>query len=181
MRSRPARSFVAVLVAGLLAAAGLAGAADEPKDIIKNRKWEIQPVPYRTDGRHDPFQTQIPLKNVLREGEGRVRIVSLALSTIIVGKRKVAVFKELHGPEFSYILVNGALIGPDHKPIPGVAGTIEAINARAEYRVTLKQGGDKVEFTQPNWELAGRKAERAVPAPAGAAASRKPSEGGSSQ
>ncbi len=179
IRLRPA--FAPALLAGLLVSAGPSGAADEPKDLIKSRKWEVQPVPYRTEGRPDPFLSQVPLKNVLREGQGRIRIVSLGLSTIIVGKRKVAIFKELHGPEFSYILVNGALIGPDHKPIPGVAGTIEALNGKAEYRVTLKQGGDKVEFTQPNWELAGRKVERAVPAAAGAATMRKPSEGGSSQ
>lgn len=170
-------AFLATLALGLAVAAA-PGRAGEPKDVIKGRKWEVQPAAYRDEGRRDPFQPLVPLKNVLREGEGKLRIVSLALSSVIVGKRKVAVFKELHGPDFSYILVNGALIGPDHKPIPGVAGVIEALNNKAEYVVTLKQGGDKVTFTQPNWELTGRKAHRTDDAGSGEAAQRNPSEGG---
>lgn len=171
-----------VRCAALAAAAGLLAAARagaEPKDDIKGRKWEIKPTVYRDEGRRDPFAPLIPLKNVMREGENKLRIVSLSLSSVIVGKRRVAVFKELQGPNYSYILVNGVLIGPDHKPIPGVAGSIEALNNKAEYLVVLKQGADKVEFTQPNWELAGRKHHSSETAKAEGTASGNPSEGGS--
>ena len=165
----------------VLALAAGAAAAGESKDAIKAHKWEIQPVPYRDEGRRDPFIPLVPLKAQPHSAEWRVRIVSLGLSSVVVGKRKVAVFKELHGPDYSYILVNGVLIGPDHKPIPGVAGTIEAINNRAEYRVVLKQGAEKVEYSMPNWELAETKIRKAGRETSGTAQQRNPSEGGSRQ
>jgi len=175
MTRTPAIVAAAVVALGW----GAAARAGEAKDAIKAHKWEIQPVPYHDEGRRDPFIPLVPLKSQQRPAEWRVRIVSLRLSTVIAGKRKVAVFKELHGPDYSYILVNGALIGPDHKPIPGIAGSIEAVNNKAEYRVVLKQGAEKVEYSQPNWALTDAGQRSGMPATGGSAQQRNSSEGGS--
>jgi hypothetical protein len=134
--------------------------AAEPRDAIKTHKYEIRPTPYRDEGRRDPFSPMVPLRAVRQRDEWKVRIASLELSSVIMGKKKVAIFNEVHGPRFSYILVNGVLIGPDHRPIPGIAGTIEPVGNRGEYRVVLKQGAERVEYAMANWNLSGRKNAR---------------------
>jgi len=125
----------------------------DPKDIIKSHKFEIIRTDYHSDDRRDPFESQMPFKRIQKETSVKVRIGSLKLSSVITGKQKVAIFKELHGPSFSYILVNGVLLGPERQPIPGVAGTIEPLNRQGEYRVTLKQGADRIEFSLVNSDL----------------------------
>lgn len=129
----------------IVAAAALCSA--EPKDVIKSYKFEVKQIPYKASPAFDPFVSLLPLKAGTAPEEWKVRIASLRLTSVILGKRKVAVFQESSGPSFSYILVSGALIGPDNKPIPGVEGSIEAIPGKREYRVILKQGVESVEFT----------------------------------
>ena len=131
----------------------MVAAAAESKDAIKGHKYEVLPTPYRDEGRQDPFAPLVPLRAVLRREDSKVRVASLILSSVIWGKRKVAIFNEVHGPRFSYILMNGVLIGPDHHPIPGVAGTIEPVGGRGSYRVVLKQGAERIEYSMSNWDL----------------------------
>jgi hypothetical protein len=149
--------LAAVLLGVLLPA--LVGAA-EPKDAIKGHKYEIQPTPYRDEGRGDPFAPMVPLRAVRQRDDWKVRVVSLTLSSVIMGKRQVAIFNEVHGPRYSYILTNGVLIGPDHRPIPGVAGTIEPVGLRGGYRVVLKQGAERIEYAMTNWDPAGLSSAR---------------------
>ena len=134
-------------------------AAVEPRDFIKAYKFTPLLVEYSSGGRGDPFDPLVPLRTVRSRGKLKVRIESLRVSSVIVGKQKVAILKELHGPT-SYILVNSVLLGSDRKPIPGIMGMIEEINKYGEYRVILKQGADKVVFTVVNKDLAEMKAAR---------------------
>jgi len=145
-------------LAVLVLVAPRAGA--EPKDTIKDHKYVIRSVPYNDNGHADPFVALVPLKTADNPGEWKVRIDSLRLSSVIVGRNKVAIFNELHGPVYSYILVNGVLLGPDRKPVPGIAGVIEPAALPGEYRVTLRQGADKVDYTIRNLELLNRKMPR---------------------
>lgn len=144
----------------LVVAAAVARADSAPKDAIKGHKYEVRAVPYSDNAHADPFQPLVPLKTVESAADWKVRIASLRLSSVIVGRGKVAIFNELHGPVYSYILVNGVLLGPDRKPVPGVAGTIEPTGQTGEYRVTLRQGAEKVEYTMRNFELMNRKTTR---------------------
>jgi hypothetical protein len=137
----PARLAAA---AWLVLAPAAAGMADEPKDTIKKASLEIKRVPYRSEGRPDPFRMQAPLRTILQRDPWKVRVGSLSLSSVVVGRRRVAVFRDTFGMDYAYLLVDGVLLGPDHKPIPGVAGSIEPGEQRGEYRVTLKQGGERV-------------------------------------
>ena len=146
------RTSACFLVLVMMAAVGSA----EPKDVIKAYKFEVRPIEYKASFRPDPFVSKLPLKTSSAPEEWKVRIASLKLTSVIVGNRKVAIFRESSGPSFAYILVNGALLGPDHKPVPGVEGNIESLPAKGEYRVILKQGVESVEFT-----LAGEKAKAA--------------------
>jgi hypothetical protein len=146
-------ALLSALVSLLVAAPSQA----DPKDTIKNHKYEIRAVPYNDGGHGDPFVPLVPLKQEERHDLRRVRIISLRLSSVIVGRSKVAVFNELHGPVYSYILVNGVLLGPDHKPVPGIAGVIEPTRLPGEYHVTLRQGAEKVDYSIRNLELINRK------------------------
>ncbi len=146
---------------GLVAFVGLrAGTASAgPQDTIKNFVFESQRVEYKDGGRVDPFEPLMPFRQVKKSKKLVVRIESLKLSSVMTGRRKIAILKELHGPT-SYILVNNILLGSDRKPIPGIAGSITAINKYGEYRVTLQQGVDKIVFTMINKNLADMKAAR---------------------
>lgn len=146
-------ALLALLQSGVVLAA-------EPREAIKGHKYEVRPTPYRDDGRRDPFAPMVPLRAVRQRDEWKVRIASLELSSVIMGKKKVAIFNEVHGPRYSYILVNGVLIGPDHRPIPGIAGSIEPVGNRGEYRVVLKQGAERIEYAMANWNLSGQKNAR---------------------
>jgi hypothetical protein len=151
-------AVILVLIApGVEAAAAATGDA---KEALKGRKFETLRIEYRQDERRDPFEAQVPFKRLQKETNAKVRIGSLKLSSVITGKQKVAIFRELHGPAYSYILVNGILLGPQRKPIPGVAGTIEPLNRQGEYRVTLKQGADRIDFSLLNRGLADNSAIR---------------------
>ena len=119
----------------------------EPRETIKSQKYEVQAVPYRDESREDPFVPRVPLKAVQSRDKWKVRIGGLRLSSVMSGKKRVALFTELYGPSFSYILVNSVLIGPDHRPIPGIAGSIEPLGTSGNYRVTLQQGTERVEHT----------------------------------
>lgn len=134
--------------------------AAAPKDEIKQFRYETRRIVYHREKRKDPFNALTPLKNILRDKNWRVRIGSLKLSSVIVGRRKVAIFKEMHGPDFSYILVSGVLIGPDHEPISGIVGTIEPLSKQGDYRVVLKQGTDQVVQTISNRDLTDFKTAR---------------------
>ncbi len=162
---RRAAAVAAALVLAL--AAGRVRA--DAKDSIKGHKWEVRAVPYSDNAHPDPFRPMVPLKTAEAPADWKVRIASLRLSSVIVGRSKVAVFNELHGPTYSYILVNGALLGPDRKSVPGIAGVIEPGDLPGEFRVTLRQGADKVEYTIRNLELMNRKALRTA----------RPAQGGS--
>lgn len=119
------------------------------KDVIKKYKFEINPVPFRSSAEINPFKTQVPLKVIESrgsDGQWKVRISTLKLTSVLVGQRKVAIFKEAHGPGYAYILVDGVLRGPDHNAIPGIEGKIEPIGDRGEFHVTLKQGIETIEF-----------------------------------
>jgi len=151
-------SRLAVMILGVLLPA--VASAAESRDAIKGHRYEIQPTPYSDEGRQDPFSPLVPLRAVKRREDWKVRIASLSLSSVIWGKRKVAIFNEVHGPRFAYILMNGILIGPDHRPIPGVAGTIEPAGVRGGYRVVLKQGAERIEFAMTNWDLSALKGAR---------------------
>jgi len=144
--------FTAILLSVALPAFA---AGPDSKDTIKGHKYEIQPTPYRDEGRVDPFSSLVPLRNVRRRDDWKVRIASLSLSSVIWGKKKVAILNEVHGPRYAYILMNGVLVGPDHRPIPGVAGTIEQLGGRAGYRVILKQGAERIEYAMTNWSTEG--------------------------
>jgi len=155
------RVAAACALASVLLPGGGNVRAAEPKDTIKQAKLVVNQIAYRGDNRKDPFEPLVPLKSAQQGKNWKVRVASLRLSSVITGKQKVAIFKELHGPTFSYILVNGVLLGPDHNPIPGVAGTIEESRDRpGEYRVVLTQGADKIEFTLINKELSEKRSAR---------------------
>ena len=109
----------------------------------------------------DPFLPGVPLRAGFEAGGWRVRIGTLKLSSVIMGKQKVAVFKEMSGPNYSYILLNGILVGPDHKPIPGVEGTIEVMGGKGDYRVILRQGVESVIHTLANENAKFRRSRRA--------------------
>lgn len=164
-------------LAALLLSAGPAGA--EPKDVIKDHKFVIRSVPYNDNGHADPFSPLVPLKTADNPAEWKVRIDSLRLSSVIVGRSKVAIFNELHGPVYSYILVNGVLLGPDRKPVPGIAGIIEPAALPGEYRVTLRQGADKVDYTIRNLELLNRKTARTPAKATGGSGTTNATGGGS--
>jgi hypothetical protein len=151
----------------------------EPKDTIKNHKYEVKSVPYNDAAHVDPFEPQVPLKTAETPGDWKVRIASLRLSSVIVGRSKVAVFNELHGPVYSYILVNGVLLGPDRKPVPGIAGVIEPGILPGEYRVTLRQGAEKVDYSIRNLELLNRKQARLARQAKGGSGSTNATGGGS--
>jgi len=149
---------IAVALFGLLQS-GVVLAA-EARDAIKTHKYEIRPTPYRDEGRRDPFAPMVPLRAVRQRDDWKVRIASLELSSVIMGKKKVAIFNEVHGPRYSYILVNGVLIGPNHRPVPGIAGSIEPVGNRGEYRVVLKQGAERIEYAMANWNASSQKNAR---------------------
>ena len=163
----------------LLLAAGPALADGANKDAIKAHKYEVRAVPYSDNAHGDPFSPLVPLKTAETPGEWKVRIASLRLSSVIVGRSKVAIFNELHGPVYSYILVNGVLLGPDRKPVPGIAGVIEPAEVPGEYRVTLRQGAEKVEYTIRNLELLNRKVARTARPTPGASGNTGSTGGGS--
>ena len=165
--------------AAMLLAASVARADGSNKDAIKAHKYEVRAVPYADNAHADPFLPLVPLKTVESTAEWKVRIASLRLSSVIVGRSKVAIFNELHGPVYSYILVNGVLLGPDRKPVPGIAGVIEPGTAPGEYRVTLRQGAEKVEYTIRNLELLNRKAARTARPTPGASGNTGSTGGGS--
>ena len=168
-----------IVLSVLLVIAG-PGVRAESKDTIKAHKYEVQAVPYNDSGHVDPFIPMVPLKTADQPGEWKARIASLRLSSVIVGRNKVAIFNELHGPVYSYILVNGALLGPDKKPIPGIAGTIEPGGRPGEYRVRLRQGAEKVEYSMRNLELLNRKSVSPAKYGAGTGAGRNDTGGGGS-
>lgn len=149
----------------LVFAAVAALCSAEPKDVIKAHKFEVKPIRYGASLMPDPFVPLLPLKTGTESEGWKVRIASLKLTSVIMGKRKVAVFQESSGPGFAYILVSGALLGPDRKPIPGVEGSIEALPGKMEYRVVLKQGVESVEFTLTDEKAKGARKE--APAKAG--------------
>lgn len=153
--ARVAFALGLVAVAGLMARSSWAA----PRDVIKTFVFEPQRVEYKDGGRVDPFEPLVPFRQIKKRKKLVVRIESLKLSSVMTGRRKIAILKELHGPT-SYILVNNILMGSDRKPIPGIAGSIAAINKYGEYRVTLRQGADKVVFTMINRDLADMKAAR---------------------
>lgn len=136
-----------------LAAAGPARAAEpapdnsKARETIKSQKYEVQPVPYRDEGREDPFVSKVPLKAAQSRDRWKVRIGGLRLSSVMSGHKRVALFTETYGPSYSYILVGSVLIGPDHRAIPGIAGTIEPLGTTGNFKVTLRQGTEKVEQT----------------------------------
>ena len=161
--------FRAFLVA-LMALPGLAAGAAAPTgpsgdttnaDRIKKYKFEISPIDYRGKKEKDPFIPGVPLRAGFEAGSWKVRIGTLKLSSVIMGKQKVAVFKEMSGPSYSYILLNGILVGPDHKPIPGIAGTIEPLGEKGDYKVTLRQGVESVVHTLTNENQKYRRSPRA--------------------
>lgn len=121
--------------------------ASKARDTIKSQKYEVQPVPYRDEGRDDPFMPKVPLETVQSRDQWKVRIGGLRLSTVVSGRNRVALFTEISGLTFAYMLVNNVLLGPDHRPIPGIAGTIEPLGSTGNFRVTLRQGTEKVEHT----------------------------------
>lgn len=137
---------------------GSAACAADPKDVIKAYKFEIRPLELRHILTSDPFRSRLPLESQAVPDSVKVRIISLYLTSVIVGRQKVAIFRELHGPSYSYILVNGVLLGPDRKPLPGIAGTIDPIDARGDYTVVLKQGGEVVRFSQVRSNPSGQRA-----------------------
>jgi len=142
----------------VLAAAPAAGA--EPKDVIKKFKTQAERIEYKDGERADPFEPLFPFRTKKSRDQMKVRIQSLKLSSVMSGRRKVAILKEVHGPA-SYILVDNVLLGADRKPIPGIAGIIEPLNEHGEFRVTLKQGGDEIVFTLENKDLDDMRAARA--------------------
>jgi hypothetical protein len=140
------RGLIAMVVS-LSCVAVLACAAE--KDEIRKYKFEINRVPFKSTASINPFRPQVPLKATERtsgDNQCKVRISTLKLSSVIVGRRKVAIFKEVHGPGYAYILVDGVLRGPDHNAIPGIEGKIEPLGDRGEFHVTLKQGIETIEF-----------------------------------
>jgi hypothetical protein len=147
-----------VIVAGLVA--GSLALAEEPREAIKKFKYEIQAIPYRASDQPDPFVPQVPLRMRQDPDQSKVRVTSLMLTSVMVGKRKVAVFREEAGPSFAYILVDGKLMGPDNKPVQGVRGTIEPMGRPGEYHVVLKQGWETIEFTHKNQNILNRKSGR---------------------
>lgn len=153
-------TFARIIVAAIAIADCAGGAAaEEPRDFIKKYRFAPTLVEYSDGGRSDPFEPLVPLRMVKERDKLKVRIESLRVSSVLAGKHKVAIFTELHGPT-SYILVNSVLLGSDRKPIPGIMGMIEELNRYGEYRVTLKQGADKVVFTVANKDLSEMKAMR---------------------
>lgn len=144
----------ATITVGLLLAVGMPvlKAAAAPVDTIKNYKFKTVKTEYHIDKRDDPFISMDPLQTVPQDQKIKVRIVSLKLSSVISGRRKVAVFKELHGP-LTYYLVNDGLLGSDHSPIPDISGQIKELGKRGEFLVILKQGGEKREYTLKNLAL----------------------------
>ena len=163
------RAVFLVLLAPVLvyAAAPKAGVPTGPTgdtanaDRIRKYKFEISPIDYRGKMDKDPFIPGIPLRAGFEGGGWKVRIGTLKLSSVIMGKQKVAVFKEMSGPSYSYILLNGILVGPDHKPIPGIEGTIEPMSGKGDYRVILRQGVDSVIHTLTNENAKFRRSRRA--------------------
>jgi len=133
---------------------------EEARAAIKAFVCEIKPTSYRTSDQPDPFIVQVPLKLHQDADQSKVRVTSLVLTSVMVGKRKVAVFRESAGPSFAYILVDGKLMGPDNKPVQGVRGTIEPMGRPGEYHVVLKQGWETIEFMQKNESILNRKSGR---------------------
>ncbi|MEK7765513.1 MAG: hypothetical protein AAB368_04685, partial [bacterium] len=133
-----------------LAAAVPARAGDAERDRIKKYVFEIRPIEFRVPAGLNPFIPLLPYKAAAPGASSgwKVRISSLQLSSVLVGRKKVAIFKESWGPRYPYILVDGVLEGPDHKPVPGIEGIIEAGARRGEYHVTLRQGAESIEFNQ---------------------------------
>ncbi len=156
--------MIRTAAAVLLCLAASAGVCAD-KDTIKKYKFEVNPVPFRTGADINPFRSQVPLKVVeggsIKEGQWKVRISTLKLTSVMVGRRKVAIFKEAHGPGYAYILVDGVLRGPDHNAIPGIEGKIEPIGDRGEFHVTLKQGIETIEFDHVIERLREEEAARA--------------------
>ena len=130
-------------------------------DRIRKYKFDITPIEYRGKMNRDPFMPGVPLRAGFEGGGWKVRIGTLKLSSVIMGKQKVAVFKEMSGPGYSYILLNGILVGPDHKPIPGVEGVIEPMGSKGDYRVILRQGVESVIHTLVNENAKFRRSRRA--------------------
>lgn len=135
---------------GAVLAAGAALAGDAEKERIKRFRFEIQPIEFHAPRGANPFMPLLPMRAAVKQNaaEWKLRIVSLKLSSVIAGRRKVAVFKESMGPGYPYLLVDGVLLGPDRKPVPGVAGSIEPAGRPGAWAVTLRQGADSIEFTQ---------------------------------
>jgi hypothetical protein len=137
------RLVFAAAAALMMHSAGLA----EEKDVIKNYRFEVRPVAFRSTPAINPFKPKVPLKTVeTADQKWKVRISTLKLTSVMVGRRRVAIFKEAHGPAYAYILVDGVLQGPDHRPIPGIEGKIEPLGDRGEFHVVLKQGVETIEF-----------------------------------
>jgi len=157
-----------LLAVPVLAAAPDTGAPSTDSSVkIKKYRFEIRPIDYKGKLGADPFMPGVPLRAEAAGKTWKVRISTLKLSSVIMGKQKVAVFKESIGPIYSYILVNGILVGPDHKPIPGIEGSIEPMAKKGEYRVILRQGVDSVVHTLLDEDAKYRKASE----PSGAASS----------
>jgi len=155
-----------VMLSGVASAAAPAAPSGPSGDTanaerIKKYKFDISPISYRGKSEKDPFIPLVPLRAGFEGGGWKVRIGTLKLSSVIMGKQKVAVFKEMSGPSYSYILLNGILVGPDHKPIPGVAGIIEPMAGKGDYRVTLRQGAESVIHTLTNENAKFRLSRRA--------------------
>ncbi len=138
-----------MLAPATLSAAPAAPATDPAVNVkrIKDYKFAVRAVEYKGKTEVDPFGPGIPMKTVVDRKDWKVRISTLKMSSVIVGKQKVAIFTEMIGPAYSYILRNGILVGPDHKPIPGIKGTLEETKRRGEFRVILQQGGETVVHT----------------------------------
>lgn len=164
------KTFRIVIIFLLMTAACRAAAAPAPTgpsgdtanaDRIRKYKFEISLIEYRGKLEKDPFIPGIPLRAGFEGENWKVRIGTLKLSSVIMGKQKVAVFREMSGPKYSYILLNGTLVGPDHKAIPGIEGVIETLGGKGDYRVTLRQGAESVIHTLVNENAKFRRSRRA--------------------
>lgn len=156
-----------MLLAAILALSMPAEAAPAPSTAltpeqatakIKSYRFEVRPIEYKGQTGVDPFRPGVPMRAGTESKNWKVRIKTLKLSSVIVGRQRVAVFKESIGPTYSYVLVNGVLVGPDHKPIPGIEGSIEETGRRGDYRVTLRQGVETIVHTLADEEAKSRRA-----------------------
>ncbi len=158
-------SAAALAVAVVISAvSGSRAAESENSKVIKDFSYEIQAVAYKGTEAVNPFLPMVPLRvAALVEDQGwKVSISGLRLTSVMVGRRKVAVFKEAHGPNYAYILVDGVLRGPDNNAIPGIEGKITPVGDRGEFHVTLKQGIHTLEFDHVIQTLRERSARRAA-------------------